>query len=98
MLFGGLFLLFKATAELNERLEGKDSENSTRSAAARNSWPVAAQIVVLDARLLLDPVITAVGMVGPPCGDDGRGDYRHHADGDGQQGADPLCEQSPDHQ
>ena len=27
MLFGGLFLLFKATVELNERLEGKDSEN-----------------------------------------------------------------------
>lgn len=26
MLFGGLFLLFKATVELNERLEGKDSE------------------------------------------------------------------------
>ena len=29
MLFGGLFLLFKATVELNERLEGKDSDNPT---------------------------------------------------------------------
>jgi hypothetical protein len=32
MLFGGLFLLFKATVELNERLEGKDSENPTQRA------------------------------------------------------------------
>ena len=30
MLFGGLFLLFKATVELNERLEGKDSDNPTQ--------------------------------------------------------------------
>ena len=36
MLFGGLFLLFKATVELNERLEGKDSENPT-SDAGQNS-------------------------------------------------------------
>ncbi len=30
MLFGGFFLLFKATMELNERLEGKDSANPTQ--------------------------------------------------------------------
>lgn len=48
MLFGGLFLLFKATVELNERLEGKDSENPTQRRGAK-FWPVVAQIVVLDA-------------------------------------------------
>ncbi|WP_238085144.1 TerC family protein [Pseudescherichia vulneris] len=62
MLFGGLFLLFKATVELNERLEGKDSDNPTQQRGAK-FWPVVAQIVVLDAVFSLDSVITAVGMV-----------------------------------
>lgn len=62
MLFGGLFLLFKATVELNERLEGKDSETHTQRRGAR-FWPVVAQIVILDAVFSLDSVITAVGMV-----------------------------------
>ena len=48
MLGGGLFLLFKATVELNERLEGKDSDGPTQRRGAR-FWPVVAQIVVLDA-------------------------------------------------
>ncbi|AFJ46547.1 TerC family protein [Shimwellia blattae] len=62
MLFGGLFLLFKATVELNERLEGKDHENVPQRRGAR-FWPVVAQIVILDAVFSLDSVITAVGMV-----------------------------------
>ncbi|MBL7634662.1 MULTISPECIES: TerC family protein [Atlantibacter] len=62
MLFGGLFLLFKATVELNERLEGKDHENPTQRRGAK-FWAVVAQIVILDAIFSLDSVITAVGMV-----------------------------------
>ncbi|WP_192457165.1 TerC family protein [Musicola keenii] len=61
MLIGGLFLLFKATTELNERLEGKDQNQQTNRKGAR-FWPVVAQIVVLDAIFSLDSVITAVGM------------------------------------
>ncbi|WP_038913476.1 TerC family protein [Dickeya zeae] len=61
MLVGGLFLLFKATMELNERLEGKDQAQQTQRKGAR-FWPVVAQIVVLDAVFSLDSVITAVGM------------------------------------
>ncbi|WP_373925802.1 TerC family protein, partial [Enterobacter hormaechei] len=61
MLFGGLFLLFKATVELNERLEGKDSDNPTQRKGAK-FWAVVAQIVVLDAIFSLDSVITAVGL------------------------------------
>ncbi len=62
MLIGGMFLLFKATMELNERLEGKHiQDNSTRKVAS--FWAVIAQIVVLDAIFSLDSVITAVGMV-----------------------------------
>lgn len=62
MLVGGFFLLFKATVELNERLEGKDSDNPTQRRGAC-FWPVVTQIVVLDAVFSLDSVITAVGMV-----------------------------------
>ena len=62
MLFGGVFLLFKATMELHERLEGHvvQTNGATRHAAF---WPIVAQIVVLDAVFSLDAVITAVGMV-----------------------------------
>ena len=62
MLGGGLFLLFKATMELHERLEGRMQQHSGSKAYAR-FWPVVAQIIVLDAVFSLDAVITAVGMV-----------------------------------
>ncbi len=62
LLFGGLFLLFKATVELHERLEGKiHAPRGTRTHAA--FWAVITQIVILDAVFSLDAVITAVGMV-----------------------------------
>ncbi|MFP1887383.1 TerC family protein [Lonsdalea quercina] len=61
VLIGGLFLLFKGTMELNERLEGKDENQQNQRKGAR-FWPVVAQIVVLDAIFSLDSVITAVGM------------------------------------
>lgn len=62
LLFGGLFLLFKATMELHERIAGKEhikDDNPVHAAF----WVVIAQIVVLDAVFSLDSVITAVGMV-----------------------------------
>lgn len=62
LLVGGLFLLFKGTMELHERLEGhvERSENKLVHAVF---WQVIVQIVVLDAIFSLDSVITAVGMV-----------------------------------
>jgi CBS domain containing-hemolysin-like protein len=62
MLFGGVFLLFKATMELHERLEGHVAQHKGGVAYAM-FWPIVAQIVVLDAVFSLDAVITAVGMV-----------------------------------
>lgn len=62
LLLGGLFLLFKATVEVHERLEGKlHAPRGTPVHAA--FWAVVAQIIVLDAVFSLDAVITAVGMV-----------------------------------
>lgn len=62
LLAGGLFLLFKATVELHERLEGVTHAQSESKAYA-GFTAVVAQIVVLDAVFSLDAVITAVGMV-----------------------------------
>ncbi|CNF15861.1 TerC family protein [Yersinia bercovieri] len=62
LLVGGLFLLFKATTELHERLEGNQHDDSANRGYA-SFWAVVAQIVVLDAVFSLDAVITAVGMV-----------------------------------
>ena len=59
---GGLFLLFKGTMELHDRLEGAD-EQEERSKLYAGFWLVVAQIVVLDAVFSLDAVITAIGMV-----------------------------------
>lgn len=64
MFFGGLFLLYKATMELHERLEGHDvlpQNNKPKVHAALSS--VVLQIVVLDAVFSLDSVITAVAMI-----------------------------------
>ncbi len=62
MLIGGVFLLFKATMELNERLEG-EQHDTTKPKKTSHFWTVVAQIVALDAVFSLDSVITAVGMV-----------------------------------
>ena len=62
LLAGGVFLLFKATVELHERLEGV-THTQSESKAYAGFAAVVAQIVVLDAVFSLDAVITAVGMV-----------------------------------
>lgn len=62
LLLGGVFLLFKATMELHERLEGGQGEHAGPRVYAGFA-SVVAQIVVLDAVFSLDAVITAVGMV-----------------------------------
>lgn len=61
LLAGGAFLLFKATLELHERLEG-GGEHGPQNRAPARFWLVVAQIVVLDLVFSLDSVITAVGM------------------------------------
>jgi len=62
LLVGGLFLLFKATMELHERLENREMNGGGNKGYA-SFWAVVVQIVILDAVFSLDAVITAVGMV-----------------------------------
>ena len=62
LIVGGFFLLFKATLELHERLEG-NRQQAVSAPVYASFWVSVTQIVVLDAVFSLDAVITAVGMV-----------------------------------
>ncbi|HNE05782.1 MAG TPA: TerC family protein [Anaerolineales bacterium] len=61
LIVGGLFLLWKSTHEIHEKLEGKEGVASAKVAA--NFVSVIIQIMLLDIVFSLDSVITAVGMV-----------------------------------
>ena len=64
MLLGGLFLLYKATTELHERLEGHNQFHvADTNKKHAPFWGVVAQILVLDAVFSIDSVITAVARV-----------------------------------
>jgi len=60
LISGGLFLLWKATMEIHERLEGEESHGTTKVAPSFGA--VIGQIMLLDIIFSLDSVITAVGM------------------------------------
>jgi predicted tellurium resistance membrane protein TerC len=61
LLTGGLFLLWKSTREIHDKLEGEQGHASAKVAATFAS--VIVQIMLLDIVFSLDSVITAVGMV-----------------------------------
>jgi predicted tellurium resistance membrane protein TerC len=60
LLIGGLFLIWKATKEIHEKLEGEDGEITNRIVPTFAS--VIVQILLLDIVFSLDSVITAIGM------------------------------------
>jgi predicted tellurium resistance membrane protein TerC len=62
LLFGGLFLIGKATFEIHNKLEGEE-EHGAAAGAARSLAKVIVQIMLIDIVFSLDSVITAVGMV-----------------------------------
>ncbi|WP_119674633.1 TerC family protein [Deinococcus sp. RM] len=65
LIFGGLFLLYKAVKEMHEQLEGPGAHESPPTAgkvAGANFAAIIGQIMILDIVFSLDSVITAVGM------------------------------------
>jgi predicted tellurium resistance membrane protein TerC len=60
LIAGGLFLLYKSTSEIHDKLEGQEGHASAKVAA--NFVSVIIQIMLLDIVFSLDSVITAVGM------------------------------------
>jgi len=71
LLFGGLFLLYKASHEIFVEVEAKDAAGpedvagvaAAQGATRRLFWAIIGQIAVIDIVFSLDSVITAVGMV-----------------------------------
>ncbi len=61
LISGGLFLLYKATREIHELLEGEEGHASAKVRASFAS--VIVQIILIDAVFSIDSIITAVGMV-----------------------------------
>lgn len=65
LIFGGLFLLYKAVKEMHEQLEGPGAHEGAPTAgkvAGANFAAIIGQIMILDIVFSLDSVITAVGM------------------------------------
>lgn len=62
LLAGGLFLLFKGTVELHERLEGGELQGGGGPRVYASFWVIVTQIVVLDAVFSIDSIITALGV------------------------------------
>ena len=61
LLIGGLFLIWKSTHEIHDKLEGEEDAEGKRVAPAYAA--VLVQIMLLDIVFSLDSVITAIGMV-----------------------------------
>lgn len=71
LLFGGLFLLYKASHEIFVEVEAKEAggpedvvgTEAMKAASQRLFWGIIGQIAIIDIVFSLDSVITAVGMV-----------------------------------
>jgi predicted tellurium resistance membrane protein TerC len=62
LLLGGLFLIWKATLEIHERVSHKINDKTVSKAAATTFSAVIMQIVVIDIVFSIDSIITAVGL------------------------------------
>ena len=60
LIIGGLFLIYKSTAEMHDKLEADEEEKKVKKVISFSG--VIVQILILDVVFSLDSVITAVGM------------------------------------
>ncbi len=60
LIIGGLFLIYKSTSEIHDKLEGEEHKTDTKAVITFSG--VIIQILLLDIVFSLDSVITAVGM------------------------------------
>lgn len=60
LLSGGLFLIYKSTVEIYEKLEQDPEESSAKM--GKNFWNVVAMVIVIDIVFSFDSIITAVGL------------------------------------
>jgi predicted tellurium resistance membrane protein TerC len=60
LIIGGLFLIYKSTAEIHQKIEGEEEDGT--NVKKHTFWGTIFQIMLLDIVFSLDSVITAVGM------------------------------------
>jgi predicted tellurium resistance membrane protein TerC len=60
LLLGGLFLIWKATGEIHDLMEGDDEHGERRMASTFGG--ILLQIIIIDLVFSLDSIITAIGM------------------------------------
>jgi predicted tellurium resistance membrane protein TerC len=60
---GGIFLIYKSTKEINEKVDHKgDEEKDLKTSAAKSFGNVIFQILLIDLIFSVDSILTAVGM------------------------------------
>jgi predicted tellurium resistance membrane protein TerC len=63
LLLGGLFLIYKSTKEIHEKVDHKgEEEKSMKTSAAKSFGSVIFQILLIDLIFSVDSILTAVGM------------------------------------
>lgn len=63
LLVGGLFLIYKSTKEISEKVDHKGEEqHSLKTSAAKSFGNVIIQILMIDLIFSIDSILTAVGM------------------------------------
>jgi predicted tellurium resistance membrane protein TerC len=63
LLLGGLFLIYKSTKEIHEKVDEKgQEEKELKTAAGKNFSNVILQIILIDLVFSFDSILTAVGM------------------------------------
>ncbi len=62
LIAGGLFLIYKSTTEIHEKLEGTEGSANPSKSAGRAFSAIIVQILILDIVFSVDGIITAVGM------------------------------------
>ncbi len=59
---GGIFLIYKATAEIHEEIEGETEVEEASRKASLSFAAIIGQIIVIDMVFSVDSIITAIGM------------------------------------
>ena len=62
LLAGGIFLVYKATAEIHEEFEGETEEDEADRLSVTTFANIIGQIIVIDLVFSVDSIVTAIGM------------------------------------